>query len=470
MIGSTTGSRPPFERYLALLGVASASFLGCIDFTIVNTAIPAMSGELGMAVGQAQWVVTAFVIALSATMVASGRLADLYGRRRVLLAGMLLFGLGSLGAGTAHGMVQLIASRFLQGLACSALYTASAAIVSDCFPPQERGKALGWLFAANGVGLAIGPVAGGWLVAGLGWRSIFLLNLPIIAAGFLLCIFFVRESVGPERGESMDWKGLLAALLALPCALLAFANAGAWGWSSAPTIVAFAATGLLMAILFIVESRVASPLISFALLRKPALATAGLASGALAFFYCGAFFLMPLYLSQERGMGSREVGWLLLPTTAVMALASPLAGRLSDRFGACRVIGAGFALLMVSAGMQAQFGTHTAWPWVVLAFALFGLGWASILGPSTAMALAAVPASDAGSATGLTWTFHNFGGAIGLALVTATLQGFGGNGSVHFLAGYRAAMWMLAGMTGITLLTLLASRPRRSAAARAMKA
>lgn len=200
-------NEPSAGRYLALLGVAIASFLGCIYFTIVNTAIPALRAELGMSVGDAQWVVTAFVMALSATMVASGRIADLHGRRRALYAGMLLFGLGSLGAGLSQGMLQLVACRFIQGLGCSALYTASAAIVSQAFAPSERGKALGLLFAGNGLGLAIGPVAGGLLVSSLGWRWIFLINLPVLAVRLLLCLPTCMNPSSRQKARRWIGKG-----------------------------------------------------------------------------------------------------------------------------------------------------------------------------------------------------------------------------------------------------------------------
>ena len=446
-------------RYLALLGVGIASFLGCIDFTIVNTAIPALRAELGMSVGDAQWVVTAFVMALTATMVASGRLADLHGRRRALYAGMALFGLGSLGAGLSQGMLQLVACRFIQGLGCSALYTASAAIVSQAFAPGERGKALGWLFAGNGLGLAIGPVAGGLLVSSLGWRWIFLINLPLLALSLLLCLRHVHESFEPGEGEAMDWKGLAVTLLALPCALLAISSAGAWGWLSWRSATAFAAALLLLGIVLAVEARAASPLINLKLLRQPSFAIAGMASAAPAFFYCGAFFLVPLYLSQERALDSHAIGWMLMPTTAVMALSSPWLGRMADRFGPQRVMLAGFACLAASAVLQAPFDLHTSWVDVVLAFALFGVGWACILGPSTAAALSAAPSAAVGAATGTAWTLHNFGGAIGLTLVTAVFQHFAGADGVRFMSGYRPAMWLLGGVC-LVALAMLAVGPR----------
>lgn len=406
------------SRWLALSGVAIASFLGCVDFTVVNTALPAMQQDLGASIAQSQWVVTAFVMALSVFMVAAGRLADLHGRRRVLYAGMLLFGLASLGAGLAGSIHALIGWRLLQGLACAALYTASTAIVAHAFPLSERGRAIGLLFSANGLGLAIGPVLGGVLVSLLGWRWVFLLNVPLIAVGFALCASHIAESRGAGDGETLDRTGLLLLMLALPCLLLAITHGDQWGWRSARTLSAAAAGGLLLALLVRVERRQTSPLIRFDLFGNMRFMVASAATFALAFFYCAAFFLMPLYLGLIRHQDSAMSGWLLLPTTAVMAVASPLAGRLADRCGTTWPLLGGFACLAVSAALQAGFDAGSGWPLVLAAFALMGLGWGSILGPSTVAALASVPPALSGVAMGASWTLHNLGGALGLPLAT----------------------------------------------------
>lgn len=215
----------------------------------------------------------------------------------------------------------------------------------------------------------------------------------------------------------------------------------------------------MLGVVVAIESRAASPLINLKLLLQPGFAIAGMASAALAFFYCGAFFLMPLYLSQERGLESHAIGWMLMPTTAVMALSSPWLGRMTDRFGPHRVMLAGFLCLAASAVLQALFDRHTSWMDIVLAFALFGVGWACILGPSTAAALAAAPSAAVGAATGTAWTLHNFGGAIGLTLVTAVFQHFAGADGARFMVGYRPAMWLLGGVC-LVALVLLAAGPK----------
>ncbi|WP_226502230.1 MFS transporter [Pseudomonas sp. MWU16-30317] len=447
-----SAANPRRNPWLALIGVAIASFLGCIDFTIVNTALPALGQELGIALTRSQWLITAFVMALAAFMVTAGRLADLFGRRRMMLGAMLLFGIASLAAGLSASLAALVLWRVVQGLACAVLYTASTAIVGHAlFDARQRGKAIGLLYSANGLGLAIGPVAGGLIVAAWGWRWVFLLNVPLILIGLALVWRHVEESAAADDGQGLDLAGLLLLTLTLPFWVLVLVRGGSWGWSSPTTLGLLAWAALLLVILIVVERRVAAPLLRFDFLARPAFSGACLATAGLAFFYCAAFLLMPLYLADVRGLSSAAVGLLLLPTTAVLALLSPWAGRWADRFGTRPVLLAGFALLVASALLQSGFDGHSPWWWVILAFILMGAGWACILGPSTLAAIAAVPGDASGVAMGMSWTLHNLAGALGLAVSTLVLQHVSGD----FVAGYQQVMTVLASVSALVLPSLL---------------
>ncbi|WP_213739859.1 MFS transporter [Bradyrhizobium sp. dw_411] len=433
----------PRTNWTTLLGVSLASFVGCIDFTIVNTAIPEIQAGLGASVSEAQWVVTLFVMALSAFMVVTGRLADLYGRRKALYAGMAVFGIASIGAGAAPSIEVLIAFRFAQGAGVAALYTASAAIVSNAFTEQERGRAIGLLFAANGIGLAIGPVAGGLLVGFLGWRWVFFVNVPFLVLSAALCLASVRESRDETDTNAIDWYGVGLLTAGLFCLLLGITQGMDWGWTSLPTLAAIGGGLCLLALFVLVESRVAAPLVQFGLFANRRFAAAGVATFALAFFYCSAFFLMPLYLSVVRGYDSMLTGFMLLPTSALVALTSPLVGRLADKYGPARLLVAGLSLLAVSAGLQMMFSGGSNIALVIVAFMVMGLGWGCILGPSTVAALASVPERLGGVAMGASWTIHNVGGAIGLVLSTLIYRLFAGNAlyrTAHFTADADPAL------------------------------
>lgn len=447
---------PHRQRWLAMAGIAIASFLGCIDFTIVNTAVPAIQSALLADIAHVQWIVTAFVVALSSCTIAVGQLADRYGRREVMFASMALFALASLGAGLASSLGWLIAWRAVQGMACAGLYTASAALVAAMFPEAQRGKALGLLFSINGLGLALGPVAGGLLVEAWGWRAIFLVNVPLIAASFALCMGRLAVAAAPAARERFDWLGAVLLLAVLPGALAALIYGGDWGWASPATLGLLAVAVLAGAALVVVERRASAPLLRWPLFVQPRFVVAACATAALAFFYCVAFFLMPLYLGELRGQDSAATGWLLLPTTAVMALVSPLAGRGCDRWGTGPVMSAGFAALLVSALMQSVFDASTSWPWVLAAFGFMGLGWGCVLGPSMTAALTALPQSLAGTALGMATTLHNVGGALGLALGTVLYRLAAQGGG--FIAGYQQVMLLLAAVCVAALATLLLGR------------
>ena len=203
------------RKWWALLGVSIASFLGCVDFTIVNTALPALQADLGASVDALQWVINGFILALSSFMVLVGRLADLHGRKRVLFIGLTVFGLASLAAGLAGQIDTLIGARVAQGLACAVLYTASGAIVSSTFETAEQGRAFGVLFGVNGVGLAVGPVLGGLITSAFGWQWIFLINVPFVLLSLGICSFSVKESRSAETGARLDGWGALLLLCLL---------------------------------------------------------------------------------------------------------------------------------------------------------------------------------------------------------------------------------------------------------------
>ncbi|MFH9656797.1 MFS transporter [Streptomyces sp. NPDC017248] len=400
------------------------SFLGCIDLTIVNTAAPRIQADLGASVAELQLIVNMFIVALSMFMVAMGRLADAHGRRRVLYAGTVVFGLASLGAGLAPDIGWLIVFRFLQGAACAILYTSTGAIVQNAFPSGQRGRAMGALYGVNGFGLAIGPLLGGVLVSAAGWRWIFWLNVPLVAIALAVCSFSVRESRDETATGRLDWPGLALSGLGIPAAVLALTLGGTWGWTS-PATLGLAVFAVVALVAFaLVERRSSAPLLHLGLFRKPAFVAALSSDFALACFYTTVLFLVPLYLSTVRGLDGYATGALLLPCTAVMAVLSPFIGRLIDRFGPRPLLAVGFVAFAVSALLQTQLTADTSLTRLAVALVAMGIGWGCVLSPATVSALSAVPERQAGLAVGSSWTFHNLGGAVGLAVSVVLFRSF----------------------------------------------
>ncbi|NWA10562.1 MFS transporter [Pseudomonas gingeri] len=436
------------RKWWALLGVSIASFLGCVDFTIVNTALPALQADLGASVDSLQWVINGFILALSSFMVLVGRLADLHGRKRVLFIGLSVFGLASLGAGLAVGIDGLIAARIAQGLACAVLYTASGAIVANTFDSAEQGKAFGVLFGVNGVGLAVGPVLGGLITSAFGWQWIFLINVPFVLLSLGICAFSVNESRSPQAGTRLDWLGAALLLVGLPSLVLVIVQGAAWGWSSPLSLGLIGLAVVALTAFVRVEKRVAAPIIDLQLFANRRFVAGVVASFTLAVFYCVAFFVMPLYLTLVRGESVQASGLLLLPTTLGVALLSPLVGRLVDRKGPALLIKSGLLLFLLSALLQAGFDRQTSLPYLLAAFVIMGLGWASILGPSTVLGISSVPQGVSSVAMGSLMTLHNVGGGLGLAVGVGIYHGFSGQPlddvQGAFIHGYRAVMLFLA--------------------------
>ncbi len=404
------------RKWWVLVGVSTLSFLGCIDLTIVNTAAPAIRQELDADVAQLQLIVNIFIVALSMFMVTAGRLSDLFGRRKVLYIGAGLFGLASLGAGLATEIEWLIAFRFLQGAACAVLYTSSSTIVSDAFPEEQRGRAIGALFGVNGVGLAVGPMLGGFIVGWLDWHWVFWINVPLTAVALLICAFSVRESRGGEDGARIDWPGLVLVGLALSGLIFGLTFNDTFGWGSWQVLGPLGVGGVALVLFVMVERKAEFPIIRFELFRNRLFVSALSADFALAFFYTLALFLMPLYLSWVRDYGELTIGLMMLPTTATMAIASPFVGRLVERVGPRPLLSFGFVAFALSALCQSMLKPDSSLGFVIFSFALMGVGWAFVLGPAAVAALSSVPDRMAGLAVGSTWTFHNFGGAVGLAV------------------------------------------------------
>jgi len=450
------------QKWWVLGGVSIASFLGCVDFTIVNTALPAIQANFGSSITQLQWIINIFILALSTCMVTAGRAADIYGRRCLLYIGMIVFGLASLCAGLVNKIEWLICFRLIQGMSCAILYTSSAAIVAEAFPKHERGKAIGALYGINGIGLAIGPMLGGFIVSALNWRWVFFINVPFILISLAICFFSIRTSQVQNKEDKLDWYGLITLTIALSLLILGIIQGDQWGWVSAYTITCFTISSIMLACFYYIETKVKYPIIQFYLFVNRIFLISAVATFALAFFYCAAFFLMPLYLHIIRAETGYQIGIMLLPTTAMVAILSPVVGKVVDRVGPQFLLIIGLSFFISSAWLQANFTENSSVIFILFSFVLMGIGWACILGPSTVAALSSVPEEMSAVAMGSSWTLHNIGGAIGLALAAATYRSYqhiNGNDIFMlrqaFLSGYQATMKLLI-MSSLISLVIVA--------------
>ncbi|PXX71134.1 EmrB/QacA subfamily drug resistance transporter [Nocardia tenerifensis] len=408
---------PTRRRVAGFAGLAVASFLGCIDLTIVTTALPAIGEDLRAGPSNTELTLGVFLMALSMFMVTAGRVADRLGRRKVLLAGLALFVVASAGAAASWTIGALLVARFVQGAACAVLYTSTSTLVESLFPQGDRGKAIGWLYSVNGLGLAIGPVLGGLLVPSLGWQSIFWINIPLGLAA-LLAIGFAVPSVAPDTSGGTDWAGQIVVAFAVVSAVGIFVGGDLRGWLSPWVLIAAVVLVAAVAVGIVAERRAANPLIDPALFGNRRFVAAIVSDFSLGLFYAAALLVIPTYLTQGRDLDVRAAGFVLLLVSGTLALSSPVAGRFIDRFGPQSLLPFGFgSLALAGAGISlAAFGDRL--PILLVALVLFGGGWALVLGPATVLAISTVPPTRSGFAVGASWTFHNLGGAIGAALAT----------------------------------------------------
>jgi len=403
------------RRWTALVGISILSFVVFIDFTIVNTIMPGIQRELNASFDQLQWVMNGFVIMLTVFMVAMGRLGDIYGRRRMLFFGVILFALASFAAGAAPSPGVLIVCRFVQGIGGAAALTLGAALVGHHFPENEQGRAMAIFMSITGFGMALGPVLGGVFLTWLSWRWAFYVNLPVVAIGFLIAWRSVRETP-PQRDARVDWLGLLLLLPGMTALVTAIMKGNEWGWRDPATLAAAAGGLLLLTAFAAVERRIASPTIDFSLLKHRYFLAATVVALSLGGFISLGNFVAPLYLQSIRNEVPYVAGLMLLPISGLVVLLPPMIGKLADRKGPLGFLSAGQIFLVLAALVQMKFQPDSP-PWIVLlGLGLFGFGWGLQQATATLAATMALPPAAAGVAIGVLYSIWNFGSAIGLAL------------------------------------------------------
>ena len=434
----------------ATIGVAA--FLTTIDNTILNVALPSIQRDLRLPLPVLQWVVTSYLLTFSGLMLTGGRLADRFGRRRMLLLGLGIFTAASVPATVARNAATLLAARALQGSGAALVLPAGLAIVAAGRTPRERDAGAAVWMAALAAALALGPLAGGWLTQHLGWNWVFGVNIPVGLAGLVSGWLAVPESVRADA-EGVDLPGLLSAAVALAAATFVLLEGPSLGWRS-PWVTGAGAVACVAAAAFGWAERASpAPMVDVALLRVRALRGATAASVLWGAGVNGVFFFTSLFLQRAAGFSASRAGLVFVPIAAGVILASPLVPGLVGRFGPAGVCAAG--LLLVAAGLAAVALTRgdVTIPRLLPGVAIIGIG-SALTVPLTSTALAAVPDARAGVAGGLLGVAREASGLVGITvigvIVTAghAVPAHGRLGPA-FVAGYGTGLLAAAGLVAL---------------------
>ncbi|MFI8500317.1 DHA2 family efflux MFS transporter permease subunit [Streptomyces sp. NPDC085524] len=431
-------------RWILLTTVLGSS-MAMLDSTVVNVALPRIGEDLGADLAVLQWTVNAYLLTLSGLILAGGALGDRFGRRRVFVLGVVWFAVGSLLCGIAPNAGVLVAARALQGVGGALLMPGSLALIQGSIRGQDRGRAVGLWSGLGGVGAAVGPFLGGWLVDGPGWRWVFLLNVPLAAVCVPVALRHVPESRDPTAHGRFDVAG--AVLGAASLALLTYALIEAQA-ASAPVIAA-AVGGVLLAVAFVrLERRRADPMLPPDIFRSRQFTAVNLVTLCVYAAISGFFFLVVLQLQVVSGFSALAAGAAMLPTTLLMLLLSARSGELGERIGPRIPLTAGPLLCAAAALLMLRVGPDASYVGDVLpAMAVMGMGLVALVAPLTATVLSSVDPGRAGLASGINNAAARVAGLLAVAALPL-LAGMGPESyrsAVEFDAAFGRAMGWCAG-------------------------
>ena len=455
---AATAQLSPRRKSLVLAICCISVIVVVMDISIVNVALPAMGRDLRASESGLQWTVDAYTLVLSAFLVLAGSTADRVGRRRVFQVGLAVFGLGSLLCGLAPGIGWLIAARALQAVGGTMLNPATLAIVANTFTgPAERARAIGVFGSTSGLALALGPILGGGLVDAFGWRSVFWVNVPVVATAIVCTALFVPESRA-SRARRFDPVGQALMVLVLGSVVYAIIESRSLGWTSPLIVGLLAVAALGVAGIGGYEPRRADPLLELRLFRSVPFSSA-IVMALFALCGFGAFlFVTTQYLQDVRGLPPVTAGLCLLPVGLPVLVVSPLTGRIVGERGPLLPLLAAGTALALGGGMSLWLGPATPLPAVLAVYLLFGIFLGAVNPPVTNTAISGMPRSMAGLAGSLASTGRQVGTTLGVAISGTIISPGLAHGRATFTSAAHGVWWMILVLgAGIVVLALVST-------------
>lgn len=443
-------------RWWVLVTIGIGTFMSALDGSVVNTLLPVLGRALGTSIAGIEWVTTIYLLVISGLLLSIGRAGDLFGHKRLYLAGFVLFVVGSALCGLAGSARALIALRAVQALGAAMLMATGPAILTRSFPASQRGRALGAQGTFTYLGLTAGPSLGGWLASVFGWRSVFYINVPIGLVAIALALRSITDDRVAHREERFDLVGAALFTVGLVALMVALNQGHAWGWSSPPIVGLLAAAALLLVIFVRVEARRLSPMLDLSLFRSRVFSAA--TASAVLNYACvyAVLFVLPFLLIQGRGLDTRQAGLVLTAQPVVMAVVAPLSGALSDRIGSRGPATVGMLLLsvgLVCLGLLAPHGTLRS---IAAALAVVGLGVGIFVSPNNSALMGAAPRNRQGIAAGVLATARNVGMVLGVGFAGAvftTVVAQAATPAAGLSAGVRASLFAAAALAALGVVT-----------------
>jgi EmrB/QacA subfamily drug resistance transporter len=462
------------RKWWTLVAVAVGLFMIMLDNTVVNVALPSIQKDLGISVSELEWVVNAYALTFGVLLLSGGKLADMLGRRSIFIAGLVIFTGSSLWCGLAGTAGSLIAARTVQGIGAALMNPATLSIITATFPPRQRGTAIGIWAGVSALALAIGPLVGGLLTQDIHWSWIFFINIPVGVAGVIAARVFIDETKDTSHQQRLDLPGLLSSgigLFALTFGLIE-TNDHAWGSTRVLTLFALALASLVTFVLLEMHQRI--PMLDVTLFRNPTFSGANTVMFLVGLAMFGIFFYNSLFLQRVLGYGAIATGATFLPMTVLIMFVAPLAGRIADLVGARWLMAGGMLLLTGSLLLFATLDQSSSWWNILPALIVGGFGMATVMAPTTATAMSAVPVDKAGVGSAVINSMRQVGGSLGIALMgalvatTVSVSPRSARYAAEFVPGYHRALEVGAAIllvgAGVAAATIrnVAREPRRA--------
>jgi EmrB/QacA subfamily drug resistance transporter len=440
------------RKWWTLAAVSFGLFMIMLDNTIVNVALPSIQSSLGLKISELEWVVTGYALTFGALMLTGGKLADLLGRRRMFVVGLVIFTLSSLACGLAGSAGVLIGARVVQGVGAALMNPATLSIITVTFPSRQRGTAIGIWAGVSALALAIGPLVGGLIVERINWNWIFFINIPVGVVAILAAFAFIDESRDTSHEQRPDVPGLFTSALGLFALSYALIEANNYGWTSTRILASFAIAAVSLVAFVLLEQHQRLPMLELALFRNRGFAGANAVMLLVGLAMFGVFFYVSLYVQQVLGYSPLQAGASFLPWTLLIILLAPQAGRLSDRIGPRPFVAGGMLVLAGSLFWFAHLGVAESFWQLLPGMLLGGIGMSAAMAPVTAAAMSSVRPDKAGVGSAVLNSMRQVGGSLGIAIMGAIVAS-GINNSIA--SGHPRPVAFVNGFQNATLVAAI---------------